>query len=146
MWFQLITLASYLVPVLIYRNVQFTAFIMGFLALLVMLPTFINIIPIYAMMNINDISWGNRPPKEDEAVERRKKEIAIQQQNFMNFRFFVSATWLISNLVVATLIVRIHRLDTTIIIDIISYIIAGVSGVKLLLTFVCAVWVSIISD
>jgi chitin synthase len=36
-------------------------YLMGLLSYLFMMPTFINIMQIYAMCNLHDISWGNRP-------------------------------------------------------------------------------------
>jgi chitin synthase len=36
-------------------------YLIGLLSYLFMMPTFINIMQIYAMCNLHDISWGNRP-------------------------------------------------------------------------------------
>ena len=107
LYFQGVTLASYLVPVVAYRNVKVGSFVAGFLGMLLMLPTFVNVIPIYAMMNINDISWGSRPSKEEVANDKRKKDLAKQQMNFSDFRFFVAAVWLICNLATGAFIVQV---------------------------------------
>jgi chitin synthase len=40
---------------------NFMNYTMGLIAYLFMMPTFINIFQIYAMCNLHDISWGNRP-------------------------------------------------------------------------------------
>jgi hypothetical protein len=36
-------------------------YVIGMLTYVLMLPTFINIMAIYSMCNLHDISWGNRP-------------------------------------------------------------------------------------
>jgi len=36
-------------------------YLLGLFSYLFMMPTFINIMQIYAMCNLHDISWGNRP-------------------------------------------------------------------------------------
>jgi cellulose synthase/poly-beta-1,6-N-acetylglucosamine synthase-like glycosyltransferase len=40
---------------------NFKAYTIGLVAYLFMMPTFINVMQIYAMCNLHDISWGNRP-------------------------------------------------------------------------------------
>ena len=37
------------------------AYIVGLFTYIFMMPTFINVMSIYAMCNLHDISWGNRP-------------------------------------------------------------------------------------
>jgi cellulose synthase/poly-beta-1,6-N-acetylglucosamine synthase-like glycosyltransferase len=36
-------------------------YIIGFICYMMMLPVFSNVFQIYAMSNLHDISWGNRP-------------------------------------------------------------------------------------
>jgi DNA phosphorothioation-dependent restriction protein DptG len=54
----------FLMP-LILRPLDFLSnvrnYMLGLLSYLFMMPTFINIMQIYAMCNLHDISWGNRP-------------------------------------------------------------------------------------
>lgn len=40
---------------------NFMNYTIGLISYLFMMPTFINIMQIYAMCNLHDISWGNRP-------------------------------------------------------------------------------------
>jgi chitin synthase len=40
---------------------NFRNYIIGLFSYLFMMPTFINIMQIYAMCNLHDLSWGNRP-------------------------------------------------------------------------------------
>lgn len=36
-------------------------YLIGMFTYIFMLPTFINIMSIYSMCNLHDVSWGNRP-------------------------------------------------------------------------------------
>ena len=40
---------------------NFSGYVIGMTVYILMLPTFINIMQIYSMSNLHDISWGNRP-------------------------------------------------------------------------------------
>ena len=44
-------------------------YILGFFSHLFMMPIFFNVMQIYSMCNLHDISWGNRPSTQEvEAV------------------------------------------------------------------------------
>ena len=55
---------TFLMPIIL-RPFDFLSnmrnYIVGLFSYLFMMPTFINIMQIYAMCNLHDISWGNRP-------------------------------------------------------------------------------------
>ena len=59
-----IMMSVFLIPMIL-RPLDFLSnmrnYLMGLLSYLFMMPTFINIMQIYAMCNLHDISWGNRP-------------------------------------------------------------------------------------
>ena len=66
-WFTiavLIMLLSFFFPMLL-RPMDFVSYpakyIFGLFSYLFMIPTYVNILGIYAMSNLHDISWGNRP-------------------------------------------------------------------------------------
>lgn len=54
----------FLIPIIL-RPLDFLSnfrnYMVGLFSYLFMMPTFINIMQIYAMCNLHDISWGNRP-------------------------------------------------------------------------------------
>lgn len=54
----------FLIPMIL-RPLDFLSnmrnYILGLMSYLFMMPTFINTMQIYAMCNLHDISWGNRP-------------------------------------------------------------------------------------
>lgn len=73
---------------------------MGLLSYLFMMPTFINIMQIYAMCNLHDISWGNRPTTQAQGVEAVTFNAAAQEklrQDYQLFRAYFLYFWLISN-------------------------------------------------
>ena len=59
-----IMLAVYIVPFVL-RPIDFLenfrGYVLGLLSYLILIPMFTNIFSIYAMANLHDISWGNRP-------------------------------------------------------------------------------------
>ena len=40
---------------------NFRLYMIGVFSYIFMMPTFINVMAIYSMCNLHDISWGNRP-------------------------------------------------------------------------------------
>ena len=59
-----IMLSVYLVPIIM-RPIDFLenfrGYVIGLMAYLMLIPMFTNVFQIYAMANLHDISWGNRP-------------------------------------------------------------------------------------
>lgn len=59
-----IMLGIYAVPML-FRPLDFVYnirhYVLGFVSYILMLPVFINIMQVYSMSNLHDVSWGNRP-------------------------------------------------------------------------------------
>ena len=59
-----IMLSVYLVPIVM-RPIDFLenfrGYTVGLLSYLTLIPMFTNVFQIYAMANLHDISWGNRP-------------------------------------------------------------------------------------
>jgi cellulose synthase/poly-beta-1,6-N-acetylglucosamine synthase-like glycosyltransferase len=59
-----IMLSVYILPLLL-RPLDFLAnfrnYLVGMITYIILLPTFINIMQVYSMSNLQDVSWGNRP-------------------------------------------------------------------------------------
>jgi hypothetical protein len=59
-----IMLMIYIVPILL-RPIDFIfnfpQYAIGLVSYLLLLPTFVNVMQVYSMCNLHDISWGNRP-------------------------------------------------------------------------------------
>ena len=63
-----IMLCVYFLPMIL-RPIDFLnnmdKYILGLISYLFLLPTFINVMQIYSMSNLHDVSWGNRPKSTD---------------------------------------------------------------------------------
>ena len=59
-----IMMGVYLIPMIL-RPLDFLSnfrlYMVGLFSYIFMMPTFINVMAIYSMCNLHDISWGNRP-------------------------------------------------------------------------------------
>ena len=72
-----------------------------------MLPTFINVMQIYGMCNLHDISWGNRPTvaagqsgtnafsENAKKQENLKKDYEVYRVNFFTFWIIINFTYII---------------------------------------------------
>ena len=88
----------------IYRPVDFLSnfcsYTVGFICYLLMIPMFSNVFTIYAMCNLHDISWGNRPTTNSggtEAFTASQKQQTATRVNYEVFRASVLFLWIISN-------------------------------------------------
>lgn len=65
-----VMLAIYFIPMLL-RPIDFALnfpkYIIGWITYMFMMPIFVTVMNIYAMCNLHDISWGNRPAATDAA-------------------------------------------------------------------------------
>lgn len=59
-----ILFSVYLIPI-VFRPLDFARnifkYIVGFVSYFLMIPMFLNVFTIYAVCNLHDVSWGNRP-------------------------------------------------------------------------------------
>ena len=78
-----IMLAIYTVP-FIFRPIDFLenfkGYTVGLIAYLVLIPMFTNVFSIYAMANLHDISWGNRPTGQTAGTEAFSAKEDIQKK------------------------------------------------------------------
>ena len=95
---------SYVLPILInFRRVSVFKYVFGAITLLYLTPTYIIIMVIYAICNIHDISWGNRPDtaeaKQETAKQRRTEEL------FKAYRTKTLLMWIILNVLISMLVI-----------------------------------------
>jgi hypothetical protein len=76
---------------------NFKNYVLGLFSYLFMMPTFINIMQIYAMCNLHDISWGNRPTQGVEAMSSNHKVQEKLKVDYMVYRAHFLYAWLIAN-------------------------------------------------
>ena len=87
-------------PVDFLNNVQ--GYVVGVLTYILLLPTFTNIMQIYAMCNLHDISWGNRPTvaagsSGTNAFAENEKKQALLRKDYEVFRVNFFCFWCIVN-------------------------------------------------
>jgi hypothetical protein len=105
-----IMLCVYTVPIL-FRPIDFLenfrGYIFGLASYIVLIPLFANIFSIYAMSNLHDISWGNRPTTGGgtEAFTAKKREQALTEQTYKAYRANFLFFWLCCNGVYFVLII-----------------------------------------
>jgi len=89
-------------------------YILGLFSYLFMMPTFINVMQIYSMCNLHDISWGNRPSTQGvEAVTHQAAKQELLKQDYQVFRAHFLFFWLIANGLFAGLMVFITKGSST---------------------------------
>ena len=98
-----------------------------------MAPTYINIISIYAISNIHNITWGSRPEVKDKKSESKfnkiEKKLEIDYKNFRsNFLIF----WLVVNLLVGNSVTYISRENNEVVILCLAYFLFSLIAFKLL--------------
>lgn len=110
---------SYLIPLIInFNNLKISDFLKGIVYAIYLSPTYVNILTIYAISNIHDVTWGSRVASHEHTqifreVERKK---SILYRNFRaNFLIF----WIVINVLVAEVILEFSA-DKTV--DIIFYL------------------------
>ena len=78
---------------------NFKSYAFGFISYMLMMPVFTNVFQIYAMCNLHDVSWGNRPASTgQEAFTDVKKEQAKSEEEYKVFRTNFVLLWLLANL------------------------------------------------
>jgi hypothetical protein len=95
-------LSVYLIPMVL-RPLDFIfnmhRYLIGLTSYLLLLPTFVNVMQVYSMSNLHDISWGNRPSATAgtnilSADAKKQQEL---KANYMVFRVNFLAFWIVSN-------------------------------------------------
>ena len=94
-------LSVYLAPMIV-RPMDFLTYIgkylIGLVSYLFLMPMFINVFTIYAMCNLHDVSWGNRPTSTgQEAFSANKQDQEKTKSDYMVFRTNFVLFWLMCN-------------------------------------------------
>ena len=98
-------LLSYVLPVFMYvRHIKFCNFLVGTIAMMYLTPTFINVFVIYAISNLHDVSWGNRPSNAGLSKDEQdlKDEYEIFRSKFM-------LVWLLFNVAFGYIMIYLSR-------------------------------------
>ena len=77
---------------------NFKSYSLGFMSYMMMMPIFTNVFQIYAMCNLHDVSWGNRPTSTgQEAFTDNKNDKAKAEGDYKVFRTNFVLVWLAAN-------------------------------------------------
>lgn len=97
------TIGSYAIGLLITGNVKKVA--LRSLQFLMMIPVYVNVFQIYAICNIHDCSWGNRPDMMTDEEKAKREE-------FEHYRTKWAIIWIISNLIYVKLFETLIAVDS----------------------------------
>ena len=93
-------------------RIKLCAFLKGSVYVIYLAPTYVNILTIYAISNIHDVSWGSRPDNKDKKVEARFAQMEKKREtNYKNYRSNFLIIWITVNIIVAYLITYSARND-----------------------------------
>ena len=93
-------------------RIKLCAFLKGSVYVVYLAPTYVNILTIYAISNIHDVSWGSRPDNKDKKVEARFAKMEKKREiNYKNYRSNFLIIWITVNIMVADLITYSARND-----------------------------------
>jgi len=101
-------MCSFLIPFIL-RPIDcianFLKYFVGLMTYLFMMPTFTNIMQIYAMCNLHDISWGNRPATTQgvEAVTFNKDQQEKLRIEYQVYRSNFLYIWMMANVLFAVI-------------------------------------------
>lgn len=123
MWtslFGVIILCAFFVPILL-RPMDFIKnihrYIVGFCTYMVLLPTYTNTLQIYAMCNLHDISWGNRPTTaggatgQNQLTSDQQKQLKLKNE-YMLFRVQFLLFWIVSNVIYISMVQDIFKANS----------------------------------
>lgn len=116
---------SYILPPLLnFNRMNLLKYFFGCFILIFLSPTYINIIIIYSMANLHDVSWGNRVTNEKSEGETRK--------NLEQFRALYLIVWVTINAIYGYAIIYISRNSQRTFILILTILVSGQVIIKLL--------------
>jgi len=112
-------------------------FIFGFVIYLLSTTAMMNLLGIYSVCNIDDISWGNRPEKARALMSEKEKKEDDLTQSYVSYKWKFLFWYIFGNIIVAAAIIAPYLL-TNGEIDTINYVGIGLAlwiGVKLIFAF-----------
>jgi MFS family permease len=115
---------SYVIPPLFnFFRMSLIKYFFGVIILLFLLPTYVNIIIIYSMANLHDVSWGNR------ATDDKNGEMT--RRNLEQFRALYLMVWIAMNAVYGYAIIYITETGQTYYILALTIVVSGQVMIKL---------------
>lgn len=127
--FILLIIAVYIVPLFLHmKTLSVADFLKGIVYLLFMTPTYINIMSVYAVSNIHDVSWGSRPAGAvSSAVSQKEANMTAEYQDFRS-KFLI--IWIVANNAVGFVVVILSRDDQNLYLFAIGAVLFTTIGIK----------------
>ena len=128
-----VVISSYIIPLVTHLNtLRPVDFLKGVVYSIMLTPTFINIIVMYAICNIHDVSWGSRPSgaQATKASEREDK----MEASYKNYRSWFLLIWLVANISCGYWIIYLSRNEHEYSLFILSAIMMVILGIKIILS------------
>jgi hypothetical protein len=133
-FFFLAILGSYAVPLILHcGELSVIDFLKGIVYLIFLSPTYINIISLYSICNIHDISWGSRPAGDD--VSKASKRDINMSIDYKNYRSQFLVVWAASNASIGFIVVLISRSGQQSYLFFFAAILTVMIGFKLICSF-----------
>ena len=129
--FILVLICIYILPLFLnLRTVKFGDFLKGIIYIVFMTPTYINIMSIYAVANIHDVSWGSRPVgTQTNTNSNREKRMSESYQNYRS-KFLIM--WILLNNLAGFVVVVLSRSDSKFYLMMIGAVLMTLVGIKFL--------------
>ena len=105
-YYAVISISSFalivILPLIFYmKHIKICEFLKGSMYLIYLAPTYVNILSIYAISNIHNVSWGSRPETKSEKSESEFKKIEKKLEiKYKNFRSNFLIFWIFVNILV----------------------------------------------
>ena len=131
--FILVLVLVIIIPLILHLpQLKLFDFIKGGAVYLFLTPTYINIITLFSVSNIHDVTWGSRPQGADITVSTLKK--MNMTNDYQDFRSRFLVIWMIVNIMAGSSVVYFSRGGQELYLAIITGILAIVIGLKFLLS------------
>ncbi|CAI2387308.1 unnamed protein product [Moneuplotes crassus] len=126
---------TYLFPmVLNFSDLKLMDFIKGTIYIFFMIPTYINIMTIYSIANIHDVTWGSRGSSE--GFKSESKRDRAQRIDYENFRFYCLLIWSACNAIFSRSIIYLSQENEQGSLSIIVTIFGALIVAKLVFSFI----------
>lgn len=107
----LIYFSSFSLPMMMnLGRIKICDFIKGCIYAIILAPTYINIVPIYSISNLHNVTWGSRPAVEDKNKNSKFEETERKREvDYKDFRSNFLIIWLLINIIVSQMVTHLAR-------------------------------------
>ncbi|CAI2366285.1 unnamed protein product [Moneuplotes crassus] len=124
-------ICTYILPMIFnFRRLKFLNFMKGTFYIFFMTPTYINIMTIYAISNIHDVTWGSRGSGDGSKIESKRDK--AQRIDYENFRCNWLVVWLLANITTGWCVVFFSREDQTEYLFLVILALGGIVALKII--------------